>query len=698
MRYLVPLGLIVLTATSAAPAPAQAGSASTGSGRASVQVLSGRPDTVTGGDALVRVAGATGRVTVTIDSESVTDSFRPAGEPHTLVGRIAGLDPGANRLTVRSGRRVVATAVLTNHPAAGPVFSGPHHRMYCTADRPPWNLGPVDADCHVAAPVVSYQYRTVAGQWAALPAAGPLPADAATTTTTAGRTVPYVVRIERGTINRAVYETAILHTPATPLPDPWTTTPAWNGKLVYAFGGGCGVGYHQGTTTGGVLHDVLLRQGYAVASATLNVYQNNCDDVTSAETAMMVKERFVEAYGAPAFTMGFGGSAGTMQQLLISNAYPGIIDGVVGEIGYPDERSITKIGHDCRVILDYLDRTSLSWTQEQKTAVSGLATFATCSGFNLFPGVDFPLQGCPVAVPVADRYHPVTNPTGLRCTIADMVRNVYGVDRATGFGRRVSPDNVGVQYGLRTLNDGTISVEQFLDLNAGVGGFDVDGNRTTARSEASPAALRRAYATGRINEFTGGLRRTPVIEMRGYTDPLGDFHDRYRSWMMRERIIAATGSAATQVSWTAPPGPVYAQVQARGIAGMDSWLTRIKQLEASQPRLDPALRTRLARPAGLADGCFTADGTKVDEKLTYNGPGVCNSLYPYHGDTRLVAGGPLAGDVLKCQLKRVDPGDYRVWFTPQQWRRLGGIFPAGVCDWRRPGVGQTRLEGTWLRF
>jgi hypothetical protein len=30
--------------------------------------------------------------------------------------------------------------------------------------------------------------------------------------------------------------------------------------------------------------------------------------------------------------------------------------------------------------------------------------------------------------------------------------------------------------------------------------------------------------------------------------------------------------------------------------------------------------------------------------------------------------------------------------------RLEQIFDAGVCDWSKPGVEQTRLKGTWLRF
>jgi hypothetical protein len=56
---------------------------------------------------------------------------------------------------------------------------------------------------------------------------------------------------------------------------------------------------------------------------------------------------------------------------------------------------------------------------------------------------------------------------------------------------------------------------------------------------------------------------------------------------------------------------------------------------------------------------------------------------------RQVAGGPLAENILKCQLKPLVQGDYSpVVFTPTQWARLQVAFTAGVCDFSKPGVGQ----------
>ena len=369
-------------------------------------------------------------------------------------------------------------------------------------------------------PPVTYRYRTTAASWANYPTDGSTPANIATTTTSAGTTVPYVVRIERGTINRAVYETAILHQPGSAEPTPFAASAGWNGKLAYTFGGACGVGYWQGSSTGGVENDLLLSRGYAVASATFNVYAQNCNDVTSAETAMMVKEHVVEQLGPVTYTIGFGGSAGTMQQLLLSNNYPGILDGVLGEIGYPDERSTTIGGHDCRGLQNFWNSAAgAGWTEAQKVAVTGHALSGTCFGFTFFDGVDDPKRGCNNAIPLADRWSP-TNPDGLRCTIADMVKNVYGVDEQ-GRGLRVEPDNVGVQYGLNALKEGAITPAQFLALNENVGGMDIDGNRTAARSEASVEAIERAFATGRINMMTGGLASIPVIEIRPLHRPHG---------------------------------------------------------------------------------------------------------------------------------------------------------------------------------
>ncbi|MEK8171002.1 DUF6351 family protein [Streptomyces sp. M19] len=97
----------------------------------------------------------------------------------------------------------------------------------------------------------------------------------------------------------------------------------------------------------------------------------------------------------------------------------------------------------------------------------------------------------------AQRYDPQTNPRGARCDLYDHTVNVYGTDPTTGFARRPL-DNVGVQYGLGALKDGTINKEQFLELNERIGGFDQDAKSVERRTVADLDATSRAYRTGRL--------------------------------------------------------------------------------------------------------------------------------------------------------------------------------------------------------
>src|SRR6185436_19329289 len=167
---------------------------------------------------------------------------------------------------------------------------------------------------------------------------------------------PYILRIETGTINRAVYQIAMLHDPnREPAPTLATRPAGWNNRLIYTFGGGCMGGWnHQGRSTGGVDDSVKIKQGYAVASASLNVHGTNCDDVLASETMMMVKERFIEAYGVPEFTIGMGCSGGSYQQTLMADNYPGLLDGLIPGCSFPDQAfAPTPAITDVRLLNNY---------------------------------------------------------------------------------------------------------------------------------------------------------------------------------------------------------------------------------------------------------------------------------------------------------------------------------------------------------
>jgi hypothetical protein len=304
-------------------------------------------------------------------------------------------------------------------------------------------------------------------------------------------------------------------------------------------------------------------------------------------------------------------------------------------------------------------------------------------------------------LPVSQRWSP-SNPTGARCDVYDHAVNQLGRDPATGSARRPL-DNVGVQYGLQALNAGVITVDQFLDMNERVGGYEINGGFQAARTQADIEGVRRAYQTGRLTNAGGGLRDVPIIDYRAYQDedPVGNIHLRYHSFSMRERLIKANGDADNQVmlhediryggySSTSP-------LLMRALAEMDQWIAAIQADNRPGTQHEKIVRNK---PGTLVEGCMTRDAvnpTFIAEKMQINA-GQCATLYPAPAAPRAVAGAPIAHDVIKCQLKPVTTADYTVTFTPTQLSRLNAIFPAGVCNYAVAGVEQQGLIGTWLKF
>ena len=686
-------------------------------GELSLRVLSGRADMVTAGDALLQVRVArripVSAVAVRVNGTDVTDQFTVDYGTRTLTGRVSGLRVGRNDVTafVPGGGRPRAQLTLTNYPAVGPVFSGPHQQPFAcetTKFRLPVlgeTLGePIDENCSIETRV-DYFYRTSGNAFAPWPAnAADYPDDLVSTTTSEGKRVPYVVRMETGTLNRGIYQMTVLHDPlAEPEPGPTSPPKGWNGRAIYTLGGGCVNGwYRQGDTTGGVTDDFMLSRGYGVMSSSLNVYGANCADVTAAETAMMVKERFVENYGPIRHTIGYGCSGGSYQAHQIVDNYPGIFDGIIvgcsfPEVGFGTVNFIT----DAWLLHEYFTGSDLDWSMEQKRAVTGFLRYETAPNVAVGARRISPTAYCDM-VPAEQRYHPETNPDGVRCGVYDHAVNVYGRDPETGFARRPL-DNVGVQYGLKALNDGVITVEEFLDLNANIGGFDHDANLVPERTEGDLDAIRIAYRTGRLTNGGGGLATVPIIDYRAYTDdsPNGDIHVRYHTFSMRERLRAANGSAANHVSLLEDNR--YGGFSTRSpllrsaIVNMDRWLTNLEKSGAAPFDIDDIAE---AKPASLREGCYSRDEEPVfvAQPLDRDPASECEQWYPSASFPREVAGESVAADIIKCSLKPVDPADYEVAFTDEQWRRLREIFSDGVCDYSRPGVQQQGLQGTWLRY
>jgi Tannase-like family of unknown function (DUF6351) len=668
--------------------------------RGAIESLSAKPGYVTGGDVLVAVHVprfvSVSRVEVELNGDDVTDAFSASdGDPRRLVGLVEGLRLGRNELSASEDRsrgrdREFGELRLRNHPISGPLFSGPYQTPFICRTTASGLDAPTDPVTCSAPTRVSWFYRATNNTFKPLADPSDRPADLVQTTTRSGETVDYVVRVESGVINRSVYHWAVLAAGG-------ETGSGWNDRLVYEFGGGCGTGYHQGVMPReAVLDNAVLSQGYAKASSTLNVLGTACNDVLSAETLMMVKERIVEGLLAPpVWTMGWGGSGGAIQQLMIAENYPGLLDGLVPSATFQDTQLAEPT--DCRLLNRYFAGPGLALTPAQRLAISGYRHAGSCSFWDLaFADVVVADRGCDPIVPGELIYDAETNPAGARCTVWDSLVNIWGRDPATGFARR-SLDNVGVQYGLRALQEGTITVDQFLDLNERIGGYDNDGNLHPERAMADPKALDTAYRTGRIVLGHGGLGDVPILDIRSYTDNLGDFHTYIHSYVVRERLRENTASAKNQVMWrAAPAGPGNAAMVAAARNTMATWLDNIA---ADDSRHSSAFKQLLrAKPPEAVDACWTPTGQRIDDPAEIDATGPCTQLYPPASTPRLLAGSPLAAEVIKCRLERARISDYGVAFTPEQAERLRAVFPHGVCDYGERGVGQQRLKDTWLSY
>jgi hypothetical protein len=683
-----------------------------------ITTLSTQPYLVTGGDVLVRVDAPRNvslqSVTVTVNGTDVTSKFIADPSSQSLTGLVTGLPLGEN--TLEAGAKKGngngqggphKSLTITNYPIAGPVISGPHEEpFFCqtqnfTLPTTGGNLGPaLDADCSIATRV-DYVYRAVGATgntFKPLNTAAPVPADVAMTTTNAGATVRFIVRVETGTINRGVYQVAILHDPYAEGAPTWANHPrGWNGKLIYQHGGGCQGGWYiQGNGTGGVLTAQHLGQGYARASSTLNVFGNNCNDLLASETTIMVKEHFIEAYGVPKWTIGTGSSGGSYQSNQTGDNYPGIFDGLVTMNTFPDVTTGVITLADSR-LLDVLFNTTLpgQFTQDQQKAISGFRQFNEIVFLSRDPGTSAlrldPTQVFNAAVPAAVRYNPTTNPTGARATVYDHTVNVYG-EFPNGFARRPL-DNVGVQYGLKALNDGAISVDQFLLVNDKIGGADIDFKNVPQRTVADAGAMHRAYVSGRILNTGNGLRNVPIIGQHGVGDPdaNGNIHLKFYSYSIRQRLIDQNGTAGNQVivsPFNNTTDDLFEQ--------MNRWLDAIAADASNQPLWKKVIANK---PADVVDACWDASGNKiVDTNASAFGPSPCNTLDPSSMTPNLAAGGPIQGRIIKCQLQAPDPADYHVSFTAAQWTKLNQIFATGVCDWSKPGVEETADSTAWASF
>ena len=748
--------------------------------------LSSAPDQVSGDTVLIGLEGK--RTTVSAERNNLEFWLNDAKiSPLVREGRngpeilVAGLLEGENRLELHHvDYGPLSDLTLKAYPVTGPIFSGPHQYPFvCSVTEELGKQPLVDTegdtgfpvldadgnqiglskDCSIE-PYVEFVYRTTEGDWAALPGDSSRPEDLASTELSDGSVVDFIVRQERGTINRFIYSFATLAQLGDG-PDE-TSAANWNGRLLFHFQGGVAIGHAQGSVSDSrALQPETLGKGYAVIYSTGTKTDTHYNLQVGGETALMVKEHFIKRFGVPEYTVAIGGSGGGIQQYVYSQNHPDLLDAGVPQYSYPD--MVTQVIHvgDCELLeyyMDATDRNNDKWkTTSNRSWLVGmnatdaysdpLAPAKTMLGFSTAPGMTECIPAWRGLAPLvmnpffggADNQE-LMQPEGVmnavQWTHYDDLRNIYGVD--DNGNPRTLYDNVGVQYGLEALRDGNISRDEFLHLNAQIGGWkqpsemvqegfpftgsfeDVqadprkfdpwsarnmnlspDGVQPAPRTEGDLKAIQAAYESGMV--FDGQLNM-PVIDWRHYLEEVLDMHNSHQSFSVRQRIINKMGNADNQVIW-------FTDTRPTGISGSDE----PEPLEKSNPtwaaldvlhewlmniRANPGQSIADNKPSSAVDTCYATYGAVIaagDD--VWNGilddqpDGACTEKFETYTTSRMVAGGPIEGSVFKCSLKPVamalaDDTYTGVSFTPEEVTRLNGIFPDGVCDYSHPDQGR----------
>lgn len=392
-------------------------------------------------------------------------------------------------------------------------------------------------DCK-AGQVIEYRYRDAEGETHTLdPDATVLPSDIAQLDVSSlvgadkmdldgATTIPYLYRYVKGTLDdtRFIYSMAMLVPPSvlggdTKSDD--TITDHWNHRLVYSFGGGVGIGHSQGSLSGGDSQlDEALRLGDAVVYSSGTRTSVHYNLLLASRVANELKALFIKTYGDSVYTIGIGGSGGSIQQYVNAQNNPDLLDALIPQYSYPDMTTQTINVGDCELLehyMDVTDSTNERWKNwdnrkilEGQNSIEGFtsdwqeATNATGSSeciegwrgatplalnpnFGLAADMDdvlLPFAGelmakaaagepaIPDDFPDLGRMLRVTEDESqwVMWTHWDDAKEAYGVDPKTGLAR-VPWDNVGVQYGLRAVANGQITPDEFLDLNTKIGSW-----------------------------------------------------------------------------------------------------------------------------------------------------------------------------------------------------------------------------------
>ncbi len=556
-----------------------------------------------------------------------------------------------------------------------------------------------------------------------------------------GETIPFIVRLEMGTINRHIYLIAVLRGPDDTPEKP--DLRYWNRRLIYQFRGGVGIGRRQGSNKPDYIPErrvAELEKGYALAYSTANQTSNGYDIELAEDTVARVKRQFSARYGKPLHTIGIGGSGGAIQQYLIGQNRPGLLDAAIALYSYPDMVTQTTPVMDCELLeyyFDVVDADNEKWqTWSQRAWLEGFnASDAVTNRFAGLHALQMLVNGRWPKWPKGQTEctqswrnltPQIANPhyTYFASLFADEIvartpwtywdnlKRVFGTD-THGFARRTY-DNVGVQYGLQALKQKRIGLAEFINLNAHIGGWKPaaamrperywifpaarssladmsiwshhnmyarEGADVAARrSEGDVEAIAAAYRSGQV--FLGRFA-IPVIDLRHYLEPELDMHHSMQSFSARIRMLRGQGHADNQLIWFSRKPNIPLD---DAFTELEAWL--------ENRRSNPTLSVSAAKPANATDRCYTktgdiiASGDAVWDGV-WNGKanGKCMDVYPIFSTPRIVAGDDYAGVIFKCHLQSVDAaiatGVYAPIDVALQRDELQRIFADGVCDYTR---------------
>ncbi|MDH5630896.1 MAG: DUF6351 family protein, partial [Gammaproteobacteria bacterium] len=135
--------------------------------------------------------------------------------------------------------------------------------------------------------------------------------------------------------------------------------------------------------------------------------------------------------------------------------------------------------------------------------------------------------------------------------------------------------------------------------------------------------------------------------------------------------------------WFVDPGAPLHDPTPYALDVLDRWMANIKA--------NPEMSIAANRPDDARDSCFDGAGTLVasgddvwDGIIDSNVDGACTQRYTIYSTSRIIAGGPISGEIFKCELQSVDDaitsGVYGTWQPlPEDIVMLKAIFPTGVC-------------------